>query len=169
MNVNEHESEPKMMDLVFGEADDFEFLFLLEIEEPEENVLSLTVREAAALGEAVPVHVAGVDLGPARRIGATKESPSFTVVWSRYVAYSVRNESYATTDESEACAGKHFRLYTKSNFLDYVARATFACDECPGPLRHWCVGTESHIIDVVSATDPEIKHVAGSPQPSHVH
>ena len=37
------------------------------------------------------------------------------------------------------------------SFLDYVARATFASNEYPGPLRHWCVGSENHVVDVVGS------------------
>jgi hypothetical protein len=154
---------------VFGELDDFQYLFLLEITESRDNVLSLTVQEGSPLGDPISVNVAGVDLGPAMRIGSTDQSRIFKIVWTQYVGYSVINESYALPDDSEVSSGGHFRLYSKSRFLDYVARATFACGEYPGPLRHWWVATENQIINVVSVKDPEIRQVGASPHPIHVH
>ena len=52
------------------------------------------------------------------------------------------NKAYGTNDDSEVSTGRHFRLYSKSRFLDYVAKATFASGEYPGPLHRRCVGTE---------------------------
>ncbi len=63
----------------------------------------------------------------------------------------------------------HLRVYTKSHFLEYLSHSTFACAEYPGPLRHWCIGTENQIIDVVSVEAPEIKQVGGTVRPIHVH
>ena len=91
------------------------------------------------------------------RTDVTDESAAFEVVWSKYVAYSVMNESFAAVDEQERYTGNRIRLYSKSRFIDYVARASFACDEYPGPTQHIAVVCENHIIDVIAAMRPVVQ------------
>ena len=60
---------------------------------------------------------------------------TFAVFWRLYVGYTVLNESYASVDEEELGEGVRFRIYSKSRFIDFMSRATFASDEYPGPTR----------------------------------
>jgi len=104
--------------------------------------------------------VGGVRMTDLHPVKSTDASRVFEIIWDRYVAYSVRNESFVTPDDFEESAwGRRVRLYSRSHFLEYVSRATFACDEHPGPLQHVGVHCENHIVDVVSAHAPRIRRL----------
>lgn len=100
------------------------------------------------------------------RIEVTDESAAFEVVWNKYVAYSVMNESFAAADEQERFTGNRIRLYSKSRFMDCVARASFACDEYPGPTQHIAVlvrhgGHDAAEIDHLLNAESGLKGVSG--------
>lgn len=73
------------------------------------------------------------------------------------IAYSVRNESYAQHTSYEQLTGHKFRLYSRSHYLDFVEAATIASNDYPGPMRHYGIICEDHIIDVVSVNEPDIE------------
>jgi hypothetical protein len=143
-----------------AEIDTCASLYLDGIVEPEANSLSATVLEAkqavssimsfpeAPVPNAVPiVHVSGCRI--------------FDVMWSSYIAYSVRNERFAHygTDKFE---GRLFRVFSKSHFLDYVAASTIAGSDYPGPYKHWQIVCADHILDVVSIVGPAVNvRIAG--------
>jgi hypothetical protein len=137
-----------------------EYLFLSEIEELDHNGLRLVVTEGRRAGESKPIHVGDTVISGGTRIDITDESASFEVVWNNYVAYSVMNESFAAVDEQERYTGKRVRLYSTSHFKDYVGRASFACDEYPGPTQHVAVVCENHIVDVIAATAPVVQRLS---------
>jgi hypothetical protein len=115
---------------VWAQINACNYIFLREFGEPEENSLRLVIEEAKAVGppedlEAVP----GKFIRGVRPIESDTTCQAFELVWPSYVAYSVRNESFCTDDEDESCEGRLLSLYSKSHFLDYVARATFASDD----------------------------------------
>jgi hypothetical protein len=147
-----------MSDFV-SEISSCKWLFLNSIGEPEENSFRLEISEAMTLhdpeAEVRPLNESlerGLPLGsPIRHVAGCR---IFTVEWPDYVAYSVRRESYVTTDEYEVFEGRNFVRYTKSRYLDFVAQATFASDSYPGPMTHWGVFCLNHIIDVVSCSEP---------------
>lgn len=136
-----------------------EYLFLSEIEELDSNGLRLVVTEGRRAGESEPIQAGGAVIPGGTRIDVTDESTAFEVVWNKYVAYSVMNESFAAVDEQERFTGNRIRLYSKSRFMDYVARASFACDEFPGPTQHTGVVCENHIVDVIAATKPVVQRL----------
>jgi hypothetical protein len=145
---------------VHHDIDACKYLYLRELGEPEENVLRLVVEEAKADGppeerELLP----GKVVRGLRAIESDWTCRAFELVWTTYVAYSVRNESFCTLDKEELWEGRLFCLYTKSHFLDYVTRATFATADYPGPLRHWGVNCLNHIVDVVSTVEPQVRYI----------
>lgn len=93
------------------------------------------------------------------RVATTEQSRVFEVVWSRYVAYSVLNESYASVDISEQYEGHRFRVYSQSHFIDYVSRASFATAQYPGPTEHYAVVCENHVVDVISVAAPIVSRI----------
>jgi hypothetical protein len=146
----------------FVEIDSCYSLFLREITEPGENSLRLIIEEAFVLPEKVTVAV-GAEIGDCHPIGSIEGSRLFEIIWDFYVAYSVRNESYVIGDKSETFSGRFARIYSKSHFLDYVSRATFACNEHPGPLQHIGLVSECHVVDVVSTAPPRVKQLRSRP------
>jgi len=136
------------------------YLFLTSIAELSGNSLRLTVQEGRASGALENIEVAGTVVKDVRPV-----LPYVDSIWKivRYVAYSVRNESYVNSDAEERWEGHLFRTYSKSKFLDYVRVATFACDEYPGRLAHYQLVCTDHIIDVVTIQPPVIQRFKGVP------
>jgi hypothetical protein len=142
------------------EIDTCKWLYLRELGEPEENSLRLVIEEAKADGTPEDIEVLpGKVIRGSRAIESDWTCRAFELVWTTYVAYSVRNESFCRLDKEERWEGRLLCVYTKSHFLDYVARATFATTDYPGPLRHWGVNCLNHIVDVVSTLEPQIRGI----------
>jgi hypothetical protein len=134
-------------------------LFLSEIEELDNNGLRLLVREGRPVGAPEPLIVGDATISGGTRIDVTEDSESFELVWKRYVACSVMNESFAVVDDEERYTGNRFRLYSKSHFIDYFSHSSFACDEFPGPTHHVAVVCENHIIGVIAAMTPVVERL----------
>jgi hypothetical protein len=135
------------------------YLYLREIGEPKENSLRIVVEEAIAgpLEKTSEIKQPPIPMQDARPIISDSSCFSYELVWPSYVSYSVRNESYATVDKEEKFEGRFLRHYSKSKFLDYVSKSTFANNTYLGPLAHWEIVTLNHIIDIVSTHAPQIR------------
>ncbi len=148
------------------EIDAFSYLFLESIEEIQTNGLRLVVVEGIAGPETVFNEPGGIQ-HVGRPIEPAAHGGKFEITWEKYVAYSVRNESYSRNgDNDELLSGKRVREFSRSDFLDYVSRATFASKEYPGPLRHVEVACENHIIDVVAVEEPRIRSLSTTVRPN---
>ena len=133
------------------------WVFLREIGEPQDNSLRIVIEEAKADGPPKDIGILqGNVISGTRPIESDASSRAFALLWPSHVAYAVRNEAFCMLDGEELWEGRLFCLYSKSHFLDYVARATFASADYPGSLRHWGINCLNHIVDVVSAADPQI-------------
>jgi hypothetical protein len=122
----------------------------------------LIVQEGRATGALEDIEVAGTVIKDSQPVLPYVDS-IWEIVFQRYVAYSVRNESYVSLDADEVWEGHLFRTYSKSKFLDYVRVSTFACDEYPGKLCHNELVCADHIIDVVTVQPPVIQRIETGP------
>lgn len=125
-------------------------LWVVEYGETDENELTIILIEAKVSSELVHTEV-----GPAHPIYPDDSSAVFTVTWSDYVAFAVRNESFALPEEG-APIGYGLGIKAHSHFRAYVAASTFADDEYPGPLTHWFLNAERHCFDIISTNAPGI-------------
>jgi hypothetical protein len=139
------------------EIDDCKYLYLRELWEPEENMLRVVVEEAKADGPPEDIEILGKIIPGTRPIESDESCRLFELVWPSYVSYCVRNESYTSWDDSEVWKGRLFRVYSKFHFRDFVAKATFASDQYPGPLHHWRLVCLMHLVDVISCAEPEVR------------
>ena len=91
------------------------------------------------------------------RVDANDPERSFEIRWPSYISYAVRSEHFCQWDAEEVWEGKHvFRIYSKSKFLDFVERSTFATSDFPGPFKHYQIQSLYPIIDVASCDAPEV-------------
>lgn len=127
-------------------------LWMCAIGEPRANDLRVVVVEAKLGSE--PVQTA---LGPANPIAPDSASRAHEIVWSHYVAYNVRNESYFRPEPGEVLGGPPLDVRTSSAYLAYIAASTFATNDYPGVLSHWRLYLERHCIDVVSVDPPVVR------------
>ncbi len=147
---------------LFKKINQHEFVFLMGIAEPSENSLLLEISEGIVsdlkedliVGEATIEGVSSVDI--------TNDSATYYVEFDHYVAYSVLDESYTVWDEYGKWEGHKFRVYTKSHFLEYISKDTFADDDYPGPYRHYALICENHIVHIASCNPPTIKRISPS-------
>lgn len=135
-----------------------EYLFLTGIGEPEANCLRLVIEEGQVKGEPRPVDLGnGRSIEGVRAIAITSHSQRFELVWNAYISYAVHNESYQSWDDSETWSGNLFRRYSRSKFLDYLDRATFADTRYPGPFTHYQVICQDHVIDIAALQPPSAR------------
>jgi hypothetical protein len=114
-------------------------IFVREISEPEESGLRLVLQEAEKSPESVSHKIGGTVIENLHPVEPTERSRTFELRWKQYIAYSVRNESFASPDDDSdvRASGRLFRTYSKSHFLDFVSRATIASEQYPGPFTHF--------------------------------
>ncbi len=136
------------------------YLFLRDISEPEENSLRLVVEEAIAdrtqtITKPDPASPFAEILGGATPVKTIDGCRRFELQWSRYIAYLVTEETVGSggSYEDEVYTGKLFREYSKSHFLDLLARDTGGHFE---PILHYKLICQNHLIDVASYNPPEV-------------
>ncbi|WP_445145037.1 hypothetical protein [Dyella sp. Tek66A03] len=140
------------------------YLYLGSISEPEDNCLRLVILEATSdllPNQAIePLEVMGLPAGPFSEAKPILHGPGcriFEVVWESYIGYAVQNESFHLPEPKESeGAGRLFVRYTKSTYLDYLAKVTFATADFPGPFVHWRIYCLNHTIEVASMAAPKI-------------
>jgi hypothetical protein len=86
---------------------------------------------------------------------------SFELIWKRYVAYLVTEECVGSCGnyDDEIFTGKLFRVYTKSHFLEHLARDTGGHTE---KIQHYKLTCLNHLIDVAAYAPPEVSQVGSS-------
>lgn len=136
------------------------YLYLRELSEPQDNALRLVVQEAI-VNSAGSVH-GHPELSEVEKIAndflpieSTDECRTFELHWRSYVAYLVTEECAGSCGsyEDETFSGKLFRVYTKSHFLEHLARDTGAHTE---PVLHYKLTCLNHLIDVAAYAPPEV-------------
>lgn len=146
-----------------------ECLFLRHLSEPRDNSLRLVVQEAV-VNQSVRVRREFPELPElteilkdAWPIESIEGCKTFELFWESYAAYLVTNESVGTIAPGgygdEVFTGKHLRIYTKSHFLDHLARDTGPLD----PIQHYKLMCENHLIDVAAYGPPVIRVIAAPP------
>ena len=132
------------------------WLFLRELIDGPDNSLRLLVEEGRTQDAVEDIELAGVKIiSGVRAVEHDDSCRVYEVVWSNYVCYVVRNESYASPDGAE-WKGQRVRRHEQSNFLSYVAQDTFATADYPGPFGHIEIVCENHVIDVASMGEPTV-------------
>ena len=139
------------------------YVYLRALGEPKDNSLRLVVQEAVAAPAARPEITKPMPatlrklLSDARPIVSDASCYSYELSWPSYIAYAVRNESYATVDDKQTYEGKWLRRYSRSAFLEFVDKGTWADSKVPGPFVHFAVVTLNHVVDVASLEAPTVR------------
>lgn len=148
--------------------DSIKYLYLRELSEPRDNSLRIIVDEAVENRSAPsPVPPDLPELAEILKgswpIESTKGCKSFELSWKHYIAYLVTDECVGSCGsyEDEVYTGKLFRVYTKSHFLDHLARDTGGHFE---RIQHFKLICLNHLIDVASITRPEIRLIEPLPR-----
>lgn len=142
---------------LFKEINKAKYLYLDRIEEPEDNALLIILNEARAEEDTkFDQEISGKLATRVRSIETTPSCVQFHVYFDSYICYAVTNESFFTSSEAENYSGHLIGVYSKSHFLDFKSKTTFADDDFPGPHTHYGIYALNHCIDVISCELPNI-------------
>jgi hypothetical protein len=146
-----------------------DYLYLDALTEPSVNEIKIVLLEAKA-GSPIEADALESQSDPVLRsilVGSRKieHFPGcrrFELVWKSYIGYSVVNESYSHGEPDTSVAvgdRRRFAEYSSSHYLDYLAKASFASQDYPGPYRHWALYCQDHTIDIASQVDPLMREI----------
>jgi hypothetical protein len=145
----------------FDPLNSVKYLYLRELSEPRDNSLRVIVDEAVD-NRSSPIRIDRPELAGILTeywpIESIKGCKRFELLWESYIAYLVTEECVGSCGipDVEIYTGKLFRLYTKSHFLDHLARDTGAHVK---PIQHYKLTCLNHLIDVASYGPPEIRQI----------
>ena len=168
-------SPPSLAEYILSGSPEFDslnsvkYLYLRELSEPRDNSLRIVVVEAVDNRSAPsPVHPDLPELAEILKdswpIESSANCKSFELSWKNYIAYLVTEECVGSCGgyDDEAFSGELFRVYTKSHFLEHLARDTGAHVD---PVLHFKLICLNHLIDIASYLPPEIRLIdPGSPK-----
>ncbi len=147
------------------------YLYLRQLSEPRDNSLALVVEEAVVnrsrnleTDSSMPesLREAGILGCVSDRIDRDLQSIQ-VVLEALRAAYLVTEElvgSNGNDYDDEVYVGRLLRFYTKSHFLDHLARDTGGHLD---PLQHYKLICLNHLIDVAAYGPPEIELVIDLP------
>ena len=145
----------------FESLNSVKYLYLCKLLEPRDNSLRIVVEEAvdnargacALESETPELADLRTDTRPIESIEGCK---IFELSWKQCLAYLVTEELVGSCGDykDESYYGKLFRVYTKSHFLDHLARDTGGHLE---PIQHFKLICLNHLIDIVSYELPTIR------------
>lgn len=126
------------------------YLYLGKLTEPRDNSLRVVVEEAISnLPLLSQTQLGVVQVSPIQHTTACRK---FELTWAQYVAYLVTEEVVGSCPcDDEIYTGNLFRTYTKSRFLDYLARNTGGHMK---PVLHFKLLCLNHLIDVATYDTP---------------
>jgi hypothetical protein len=141
---------------VWKRIDSADHLFLKRLYEPRDNALVIVLEEAVANeSNRGPRTIAGITLDGCAPIEPGPGCSIFTLHWKLYVSYCVTEEMHGSCGkyEDEEYTGRLLREYSKSHFLEFIAKDTGAHFD---PYRHFKIACQNHNIDIVTTQMPEL-------------
>ena len=142
------------------EIESAKYHFITGINEPEDNSLEFELICGMVSENEEKVFIGNKNIGPARRI-LTDKNNRYKIRFESYIGYTVLDESYADK-LGEKFTGFNPRIYSDSNFLNYIKEDTFASIDYPGEFKHYAFLSENHIVNVASESEPEFEKIAST-------
>ncbi|WP_378187502.1 hypothetical protein ACE939_04055 [Aquimarina sp. W85] len=133
------------------------YYFITKINEPEDNSLEFELICGVVSENEEDVLIGDKNLGPARRI-LEDYNNRYKITFDSYIGYAVLDESYADK-LSDNFTGYNPRIYTESNFLNYIKEDTFATKDYPGEFKHYAFLSENHLLNVAAESEPKIEKI----------
>jgi hypothetical protein len=155
----------KAHDRAFAKINQAEYIYMRSLTEPTDNQLEMVIEEAV-LNEARRGKINSTHLPPDLQflveggapIETTESCLAFRLFWKNYAAYLVTEECVGSCgkDDYEEYQGERIWIYSKSHFLEHLARDTGAHT---APLIHYKVTCLNHLVDVAATEPPTIEEI----------
>lgn len=129
------------------------YVYLMAIREPKDNVLELVIEQAPASDFREDLE--GLGVSPDDPVDIDQLLETYRIEFPNYVAYAIRDESFARNDTSEDYLGTLARLYRQSKFLDYVDSTSTGL-RANDRLQHYSLLCLEHVVEVVSIGTPNL-------------
>ncbi|MFE8703086.1 hypothetical protein ACFYKX_21125 [Cytobacillus sp. FJAT-54145] len=82
------------------------------------------------------------------------------IAFPNYVTYSVVYDNYTTWNERDEFIGNRFRIYKKSNYLNFIEKEYRLGPELSRKkLTHYSLACFEHKVDVISFDEPSINEL----------
>jgi len=140
-----------------------QYVYLREISEPQGNSLKIVVEEAVVNRSGTAKFDPELEavLKDASLIESVEGCRVFEIHWKRYAAYLVTEELVGSNSvagyDDESYTGKILRVYSRSHFLDHLARDTGGHID---PPQHYKLVCLNHLIDVAAYAPPDVRRLA---------
>lgn len=149
--------------------------FLVSLNDSFDNELRIVITAACVEEQRPIVECSGINSQTACTLQSILENAKsvipdnglqYEIVFSNYIMFQNRNESYCSFDPNEARQGKYLITFQESKLLSYVREITdiqiLPDGSCyPGEWFHYGIYTQNHIIDVISHNAPQIFYQPG--------
>ena len=141
---------------------DCAYVFMSRLELIDDFTLRVSLVEGKAQAPLSGSSVSGVFkhlLAGAMPVTSDGTCRSFRLEFDRdhLVMYNVLNESYSKApSRTDSSTGGKLRRFSRSQYLDFATSATIADDDYPGPLIHFQIVCENHVVDAIATAPPKI-------------
>lgn len=142
--------------------DDCQYLYVDRTREIDELTLEVIISEAKAQAPILEprddTEFEKLTVG-ARPIETDQTCRVFRLIFDRdhMVSYSVLNECYGKYPKSpEKFTGKLFRIFSRSNLLDFIRQTTSAESMQSDELKHYQLACLNHVVDVICTKPPGV-------------
>ena len=129
------------------------YVYLTAIREPKDNVLELIIEQA--LASDFREELEGLGMSPDDPVDIDPLLEAYRIEFPNYIAYAIRDESFARNDTPEEYLGTLARLYRQSKFLDYVDSTSTGL-RTNDKLQHYSLLCLEHVVEVVSMSTPNL-------------
>lgn len=131
-------------------------IFATKLNEPSVNSFEFELTIGTVSKKEEHIFIDGINAGTAHRINSDQNCKRFKIKFENYISYSIIDERFEKLIEKDKFYGNRLRIYSDSNFLNYIKADMNATYNYPGDFKHYAFITLNHIINVASEKEPEI-------------
>ncbi|MFC6040354.1 hypothetical protein ACFPYN_13070 [Paenisporosarcina macmurdoensis] len=93
----------------------------------------------------------------------------YQINFPSYVTYSVIYDDYTIFNEKEIFKGESFRIYSKSDYFDFIQRQSPLEKLLPGETCiHYALCCIEHRLDIISSAKPFITEIKVNPEKENI-
>lgn len=131
--------------------------FIDLVKENKQHISFENISEPRIKGAALQIIVHASDNETDLLIFTHSAVTRYQLDFPSYVSYSVTADDYTSINASEKYSGESFRIYSESDYLDYIQNKSTLKREFFGKtLTHFALLGIEHSVDILSFAEPTI-------------